>query len=142
MKSIFILPFLIFSCITVRPQTPHDIVRVEFVSLTRGYYEKVVFTKDSVGMTQNRDTITSFRIIKEEEWKELIGTLDQVALSEIPRLKSPTMKRAYDGALHSSITITTSDGQTWRHGFDDENPNEKLQPLMGVILKIKTTARD
>ena len=62
-------------------------------------------------------------------WKQLLQNMEHLNLHGIPKLKSPSMKRAYDGARHSEIIITTFDNQRYIHMFDDENPNMLLKPL-------------
>jgi hypothetical protein len=39
--------------------------------------------------------------------------------------------------LHSTITITTKSGEQFTHSFDDDDPHEKLKPLMREILQWK-----
>ncbi|HTH31553.1 MAG TPA: hypothetical protein VL946_09385, partial [Lacibacter sp.] len=72
-----------------------------------------------------------------EEWRTLMDCLKKVKLSEVPELKSPTMKRTYDGARHSTLTLITNETTPLTHSFDNEDANEKLLPLMKAIQKIE-----
>ncbi|MBI1767388.1 MAG: hypothetical protein HY015_04475 [Bacteroidetes bacterium] len=130
MKSILV--FLWLTSYTILAQKTADIVRIEFSSLTRGYQELVVITADSLKAT----TPTQHKAIKNKDWTGVIKSLYGVHLNDIEGLKSPTMKRAYDGARHSTITIITKSGK-YSHSFDDEDPHEKLKPLMKVIHDTK-----
>ena len=123
----------------------HDTVRkIEFTSMTRGYAETVTITMDSVTVSQsNRGAVKQYkRKITKQEWAKILTSLKSVAYDTIPLLKSPTMRRNSDAALHSNIAITTDAEKRWSHGFDDENPNRVLAPLMRTIHTLKkSTAR-
>jgi hypothetical protein len=131
---------VLFGC-AVHSQKTDEVVRIEFTSLTRGYSSKLELTKDSLVefSTPNRGSasIEKRKKMNPEDWRLLIQALKNVKLSEVPDLKSPTMKRAYDGARHSTLSFTTANGEVLSHSFDDENPHEKLQPMMKLIGKLK-----
>jgi hypothetical protein len=92
-------------------------------------------------MIDNARSSDSLKRVSEKldkaKWVKLNTILNSLSLPEVPLLKSPTMKRAYDGALHGILTITTMDGKAYSHGFDDENPHPKLQPLMRCLQEIR-----
>ena len=138
MKSI--LFFFLLTGYTAVAQNEHRITRIEFSSLTRGHQESIVFSVDSVKIMVNSKT--GAKPLKKKDWGQLLNSLKSVVLPDIDGLKSPTMKRAHDGARHSAITIVTQ-SKTYSHGFDDENPHDKLKPLMKVIhaLKSKTALK-
>lgn len=116
------------------------IIKVEFQSLSRGYFEKVTITQDSLTIRKSENRGSAERVIprslSKKEWKSLLKDLSLVNLSEMPTLKSPTVKRTYDGARHSSIVIYTANNQ-YEHLFDDENPHLELQALMNCIIHIR-----
>jgi hypothetical protein len=138
MRNIGIFGIIAFAGITLAARCQDDpVVRVDFTSLTRGYQKEVAISKDSV--VEIISGLAEYRVTKsrqtDDEWKELVATLRGISLDEIPSLTSPTSKRAYDGARHSTIMISTRGGKSYTHGFDDEDPHEKLQPLMKAITK-------
>lgn len=118
-------------------QDEMDIVKIEFSTLTRGSYQHIVISKSNIEKTikthQDVDEKKVTLSISNSQWERLTQALSHVTLSEVPELESPTRARAYDGARHSSITITDHYGKTFLHTFDNENPNEKLLPLMKAI---------
>ena len=137
MKWSLLAVVLLAGCASVAQNSEH-IMRIEFSTLTRGYQELVTFTSDSVKFSRTqagKPKIAEAHVIKKNDWQELLKVVQKITLSEIPELKSPTMKRSFDGARHSTITIITDSNQTYIHSFDDENPHEKLQALMKVIIK-------
>jgi hypothetical protein len=136
-----------FSLLALGARCQEDpvITRIEFTSLTRGYNEVVSFSPDSLNqVTDRRESQQKIfrRALKEDEWKELVRSTGGISLSDVDQLLSPTSKRAFDGARHSTITIHTRDGKTYTHAFDDEHPHEKLQPLMDTIKKMSSVGHD
>lgn len=125
----------------VYSQKTSQVVRIEFTSLTRGgIIKQIIVTKDSVIKSKSEGRGTELQTIKraisKKDWQRLLKSFKDVTLSQVPELESPTMKRAYDGAKHSTISITTNDA-TVTHSFDDEEPHKKLQQLMLQINKLK-----
>jgi hypothetical protein len=114
-----------------------NVERISFTSSTRGYEKQVFISKDSVvilldGRAGNK---TIKRKLSDSEWDDLQKCVRQLNLSEIPTLQSPTSRRAFDGARHSTLTLRIN-GKEYSHTFDDEDPNAKLADLMKVITKI------
>lgn len=144
-KVISLTVSVIFLALSVFAQSTSEIVRIEFNSGTRGSHEQIVITPDSIVTFQENSLKNDShqpvaRAASAKDWSHLLDCLRHVRLTEIETLESPTMKRAYDGASHSSIIITTSDGSTFTHGFDDEDPHHKLKPLMKEIHKYRKGA--
>ena len=145
MKLIFsILSILLIWMTLSGHQLPksNDIQKIEFNTLSRGgHYEQIVITEDKLRFQKEKrrtkeEKETYSRILKAVEWKQLLKTTEHLNLHGIPKLKSPSMKRAYDGARHSAIIITAFDNQQYIHRFDDENPHKLLRPLLQSILKL------
>jgi hypothetical protein len=138
LKLFFSLALMLLGC-AGHSQKNSDVIKIEFTSLTRGYSNTLVFTKDSLTQFVHERGVESNprkEKIKSTDWELLTESLTNVNLSEVSDLKSPTMKRAYDGARHSTILITTTAGIVVSHTFDDEVAHEKLVPLMKVISKL------
>jgi hypothetical protein len=140
--SFFLTVVISFLTLAVFGQSKSEIVRIEFNSGTRGHTEQIILTKDSIisveeNFQKDKASPGVARKASAKEWSRVLDCLSGVRLTEIETLESPTMKRAYDGASHSSFIITTSDGSTFTHGFDDENPHQKLKPLMMEIHKYR-----
>ena len=118
-----------------------DVHQIEFSKETRGYQEHIRITADSLNIyaedaVRGNKSTNESRKLEAQEWTSLVAALEHVKLSELDKLASPTMKRASDAAMHSTITITTKNGQTFSHGFDDDNPHKILQPLVKSIRQV------
>ena len=124
----------------VYSQKNSDVIKIEFTSLSRGYSREIAITKDSLVESANVNRGAAKQTVKRKitakEWEKLTQAFGTISIAEIGSLESPTMKRTFDGARHSTITITTSKGETATHSFDDEQPHPKLQKLMDEISKL------
>jgi hypothetical protein len=146
MRAFKILLSIILLTIDAKAQTLRDIRQIEFYTSTRGSYKQIILTPKA--MTINEENRTSSKgaerqnkKLKSSEWKNLCNTLKETSIAGIPDLNSPTMKRAFDGARTSTITISTKDGKTWSHSFDNEEPNQQLQKLMDAITSLTTAIK-
>ena len=124
----------------VYSQKNSDVVKIEFSSLSRGYSKQISITKDSLIESSNVNRSADIKMVKRKvslkEWEKLTQALGNISITEIEGLQSPTMKRTYDGARHSTITLTTLKGEAATHSFDDEQPHVKLQKLMSEISNL------
>ncbi len=123
-------------------QKVDNITSITLTKQTRGYLDEVLITRDSVrGVLENYrapgDSKHYSAKIDQDDWARLIMTLSDVSLKDIDGLQSPTMDRARDAAIHSSIVISFKDGASVSHTFDDENPHRDLKPLLEAINQFK-----
>lgn len=123
-------------------QSLENITSITFTKQSRGYLDEVVISRDSVqGYVENHREPESARdyatAVDHDQWAKLMSALRDVPLESIDGLQSPTMNRAHDGALQSTITMSFKDGSTISHSFDNENPHPDLQPLLDVILEFR-----
>ena len=123
-------------------QSLENISSISFTKQSRGFIDEVVVSRDSVrGVIENhREPDNSKHYasdVGQDGWAKLIVALQDVNLEDIDGLQSPTMNRAHDGAIHSSIVITFDDGNSISHSFDDEKPHPDLQPLLDVLLQFR-----
>jgi hypothetical protein len=136
--------FFIGVALRLSAQGTDEIKKIEFITLTRGAHEKVLITKDCVSIvrqTRTDEKEVDFKMkIKEADWQGLLNSIPTISPAEISSYQSPTNRRAFDGAWHSSITITTRDEKSYGHSFDNEEPNEKLQALMKNIRRLAESA--
>lgn len=123
-------------------QSLENITSITFTKQTRGYLDEVVISRDSVhGLVENHRAPQQSKHfaadVDQDDWRNLMVALQDVSLEDIDGLQSPTMNRAHDAAIHSSISITFENGTSVTHSFDDENPHPDLQPLLAVIKELR-----
>lgn len=126
-------------------QSAENITSIAFTKQGRGFVDEVFISRDSVqGFVDNHRVPENSQQyasgLDTDGWAKLMIALKDVSLADIDGLQSPTMNRAHDGALHSTIVITFRDGSTVSHSFDDENPHPDLRPLLDAILEYRIPA--
>ena len=128
-------------------QSLEEITLISFTKQSRGILDEVVISRDSVqGFLENHRVPENSQHyatgIDQDQWAKLVLTLKDISLNEIDGLQSPTMNRAHDGAIHSSIQIELENGRKISHSFDDENPHPDLQPLLDAILEFRVPSEN
>lgn len=146
MKTLLLLVSTIFFMNEVSAQSAENIKTITFTKQSRGFLDEVIISRDSVrGFSENHrqpgQSQQYANQIDSDGWAKLMQALSEVSLNDIDGLKSPTVNRAHDGAIHSTIVITFEDGSTVSHSFDDENPHPDLQPLLAAILDHRMSNR-
>lgn len=119
-------------------QRLENISTISLTKQTRAYFNEVVISSDSVkGMVENHRSPEKSRQYAfktdPDKWAGLMLSLGDISLKDINGLQSPTMDRARDAAVQSSIVITLKTGGSVTHSFDDENPHPDLKPLLEAI---------
>jgi hypothetical protein len=132
--TLFLLTITIATC-----QSPHNIQKIEFSTMTRGYQKQVFITPDSViEIIDGRSD--EHRLVKKklapDTWSKLAKQIEIIQPSKMPELVSPSARRTHDAARHSSLKLIDHTGKEWAHNFDDENPHPQLKPLMDAIIEI------
>ncbi|MFP3833938.1 hypothetical protein [Chryseobacterium sp. SIMBA_028] len=109
------------------------IEKIELKEQTRGTRRFVTFTPNSKIVSLNGE-VTTFPL-SSNEWKKITEQINQIELSKISALQSPTAARFSDGALSATVLITV-DGQTYiSSSFDSGTPPKELEKLYMVITK-------
>ena len=114
---------------------------ITFQSQTRGgNLKEVRITADSVhyrnGNMRSGDLQEVHKCLTKKDKKQLQRILKDLSETKITDLEAPSNKRAFDGAAHSEITIHIRDQKLY-HYFDDEQPHEKMFPLLNRILAFR-----
>jgi hypothetical protein len=129
----------------VEGQSLDRVTSITFTKQNRGFLDELIISRDSVqGFVENHRAPEQSQqyatSIDNDSWAKLILALQNVSLADLDGLQSPTVNRAHDGAIHSTITIYFDDGQSISHSFDDENPHDDLKPLLDAILQHKASS--
>lgn len=141
MKNIVLFITLFAVATGSQCQSNENIARIELSKVSRGHQEYIRVTPDSVNVlvqsSLSSESNADFgRKLEADEWINLVKKLEGIKLADIPNLPSPTMKRAHDGAYHSTITVQTKDGKEYAHGYDDEDPNKALRSFRKELRDI------
>ena len=115
-----------------------EVAKIEFTSLTRGYQKQIFIDKDSLVVLvdgRQEDNKVVKRKIAPEVWQGLVEELKNVNIKGMGSYQSPSNRRAFDGAKHSTIKVVLSDATEVSHTFDDNEPHADLKQLLKLILK-------
>jgi hypothetical protein len=107
LSLIFLSLFLGKGCGTAQKQDMESTV-VEYIANTRGFYQKITIQNHKVSISRDRSgkATADESKISDAEWKELVVLFQDIKLEELPKLKSPTEKRFYDGAAIANLKVT------------------------------------
>ena len=134
-----LLTFLVFTILFSNVFAQESVVEISFGSGGRGFRESIIIRPDSTFVTKvsREDKVNIQFLTSKETWERLIQLISQYSLKDLENLPSPTQDRTYDGALFSGITISTNRNKYDCGQFDDYAPNEKLKPLLEIMLESK-----
>lgn len=113
-----------------------EVKKIEIAASTRGYAENLEVTPEVFRFSSTNDKVRE-RAIQEEEWQQILQSLERVDFSTISELKSPTENRFFDGDLATNVKIFTADSSYVSSSFDKKNPPATLQKLVEAIYKLK-----
>lgn len=112
-------------------------ISFEYEAMTRGSFNKVIITHDSIVTVKDRDmknVVTA--TISKADWNSLLSSLEKVDVNNIQDLKSPTNKRMYDGALIANLKII-KEGKTYQSaGFDHGEPPAEIKAVVEKIIAL------
>ena len=112
-------------------------VKISYQAISRGFFKQLTFEDAKMTYSEDRDlkTIDTFKISK-NEWKQILDLTSKLNLEELENLVSPTDKRLYDGAAHTTITIDLEGKSFNSSSFDEGHPPSKIEALVNKMLTI------
>jgi hypothetical protein len=134
MRHVIILFLSAFHLLPIQLQ---EVKQVEFSKISRGYEEHIRINADSLhvlihDIKREKPAISFSRETEKEEWINICQSLKDVKIKSLESLPAPSMNRASDAAMHGTLSVQLGDA-VYTHGFDDENPNDALKPLMKIV---------
>jgi hypothetical protein len=112
--------------------------KVWYEATTRGFYEKIWVTKDSITITADRNQMVSTSYLTlEEDWNELMNLLKTVNVSELPDLEAPTSMRHYDGAAIATLAVSMGKTEIKSNNFDHGHPPKAIEAVVNKVLSMK-----
>lgn len=136
---IFLSLFLNKSCDS---QTKNDLktAAIEYTASSRGFYQKITIQDQMVSISKDRNSNVKpiATKISDDDWKELSGYFEAIALNNLASLKAPTEKRFHDGAAIANLEIMYNDKSYKTNSFDHGYPPEAIKK---IIAKINSFAK-
>lgn len=128
------LLMLIFMLGADSPQQ-ETIQSVELSYQTRGTQKFLHITSESIEVRIN-GKITHYETT-ENQWQKILKTFQKVKLSQVAKLKRPSKKSFYDGALISQVKVVTNLKEYESANFDhDAPPTALIKPINAMKLTL------
>lgn len=109
-----------------------------YIATTRGFFEKMVITKDNLKLTNDRSEIDYKKeSLKPEEWIILLDQLAKVPLENIENFQPTTNYRATDGAAFAHLEIYCNGGVFQSPRFDHGHPPKEISALMKHLQSLR-----
>lgn len=119
-----------------------DDTTISYEATTRGFYEKIWVEKDSIAVTNDRNSLEISRFpTPNSDWNELMKILNEVNLSTLPELESPTSTREYDGAAIATLSVKQNEMETKSNSFDHGHPPKAIEVLVNKVLSMGNLAK-
>lgn len=110
--------------------------KIEYEALSRGYFKKIIFENSKITIISDRNNLDKGEVImlSKKDVSDIMLLIKGIKLETMSTLKAPTNARAYDGAAHGNITITTNGKEYVGPGFDAGTPPKELVKIVDKIL--------
>lgn len=115
-----------------------DDILINYEASTRGFYEKIWITKDSISFSNDRSLKdVSITTCKKSDWDELIVLLNKTDIKTLPQLESPTKMHQFDGAAMATFSVKMNDETFETNIFDHGHPPKTISALVNKVLSMK-----
>ena len=104
---------------------------VELSYRTRGMQQFLHISRDSIEVKIN-DKISHYKTTK-TQWQNILKTFQKVKLNNITKLKRPSSKSSYDGALMAQLMVVTNRKEYNSVSFDHDTPPAELVKIIDAM---------
>ncbi len=108
--------------------------KIEYEALSRGFYNKFIYENSTITIIAQKDSKGEIVKLSKKDVSDIMLLIKDIKLETMSDLKAPTNARAYDGAAHGNITITTNGKEYVGPGFDAGTPPKELVKIVDKIL--------
>ncbi len=119
-----------------------DSMTITYEVQSRGVYDKIWVTKDSIATTKDRSLKRINSVVcSDTDWKTLSSTISKIALHQLHELDVPSKAHQYDGAPMATLKIMSDDVIYSSPIFDHGNPPEQLTEVVNKLLALQKIAQ-
>ena len=115
---------------------------VELSYRTRGMQQFLHISRDSIEVKIN-DKISHYKTTK-TQWQNILKTFQKVKLNNITKIKRPSSKSSYDGALMAQLMVVTNRKEYNSVSFDHDTPPAELVKIIDTMKStlVRTESKD
>jgi hypothetical protein len=116
---------------------PETALSFEYEAQTRGTYNKVVVTQDSIITIKDRGmkNVVS-KPVSSSDWNYLMGNARKMNLEGLKDLKAPSTKNYADAALAANLKVIKGTTTYTSSTFDHGNPPAQISGIVHRILNM------
>lgn len=115
---------------------------ISYERMTRGFYEKIWITKNTVSVTNDRNlTDVKTATIDNESWNKLLSMLGDVDVNTLSQLEAPTKDHQFDGAAMATLEIDKNKEIYKTNIFDHGNPPQSIKAIVDKVLSMGKMAQ-
>jgi len=139
--SYFILILFSSECTQQHPKSSVQQTQptaIVYEGSTRGFYEKIWVTKDSISFSNDRelkDVIA--KRCPSKDWDTLVNLIGNISVKELPDLKAPTSMHQVDRAPMATLSVKVGNDIYQTNVFDHGEPPKPIVPLVDKLLSMK-----
>ena len=136
--SIILLSLLFAKSCDSKAQQDLKNTIVDYTASTRGFYQHIVITNQTVAVSSQRDlkTMPTATKISAADWKILVNEFQKLKLDNIKDLAAPSDKRASDAAAFGQLKITHHEKEYLSNEFDNGNPPTDIAKFTNKVTEI------
>ena len=115
-----------------------DNVMITYEAMTRGFYEKIWVSKDSITVSNDRNKVEKVSVsTPQKDWSELTNLIKGIDIKQLPNLEAPTSMRQYDGAAFATLGIIQDKSEILSNSFDHGHPPKQIETLVNKVLSMR-----
>ncbi|MGM5470598.1 hypothetical protein ACS386_09995 [Flavobacteriaceae bacterium LMO-SS05] len=115
-----------------------DNLTITYEASSRGFYEKIWITKDSISFSNDRNlNIVIASICKKEDWDALVSLLNEVDIKGLSEMEAPSKMHQVDGAAMATFKVEVNSTPYETHIFDHGYPPKTISELVNKVFSIK-----
>ncbi len=133
LSLLFLLSGLMFG------STAQYILKIEFVSQTRGYRESVLFEEGQVKIVVQsvEERIDTTFMMDPNDWKRLKSIVNTRFFKEMPKWRGVSVASATDRARASTVNVWAGQRSATSQPFDNFEAPKKLMPIIDFVRKYR-----
>lgn len=118
-------------------ETAANSLSFEYTASTRGVYNKIVVTSDSIVTIKdhNMKNVVN-KAISKSDWSQLVTASEKVNLDGLGTVKAPSTKHQFDGALAANLKVIKNGKEYNSTTFDHGIPPTEIAAIVNKIIAI------
>ena len=136
MKYLFLIISILISNEGCENKTQSEHIAFEYSAVSRGIFNKINISEKELSLQDSPNGAIKTIPFPKAKWNNLLNTLKNIDVINIPKLEAPSKAHQYDGAAIANLILTIDDKTYETVSFDHGNPPKEIEALVKEILSI------